>query len=230
MRNKGLLILAIGLVVLGGIFLYRINPGAMDEGDSRLRFIYLALLLAGGVGGGFLARLRFDTNRTLAQLGIWVAIFCGLILLYSFRSEFGALGARLSGELMPRDGRAEGENIMSYPLAENGHFQVNAEADGTPLTFMIDTGATVVVLTPAAAQRLGYDLNLLRFDQMAQTANGYVRGASIVIGEFKVGNIVMHDLPATVNEVDMRSSLLGMTFLNRLKSWRVEGERITLEQ
>lgn len=217
------------ILAIGAFLLYRISPDTLADEDNKLRFIYLLCLLA-AFSGGIVARLRANTNRTLAQLGIWVAIFCGLILLYSFRNDFGALGARLSGELMPRDGRVEGEQIMSYPLTENGHFQVRAEADGTPLDFMIDTGATDVVLTPAAAKRLGYDLNLLQFNKMAQTANGYVRGAAIVIGEFKVGTIVMHDLPATVNEVDMSSSLLGMAFLTRLKSWRVEGERITLEQ
>ncbi|MDY0872959.1 retropepsin-like aspartic protease family protein [Dongia rigui] len=216
-------------LAIGAFLLYRTSPDALADADNRLRVIYLACLLAAG-GGGLWLRLRVDTSRTVAQFGIWVAIFCGLILLYSFRNDFGALGTRLSGELMPRDGRAEGDQMMSYPLAENGHFQVHAEADGTPLDFMIDSGATNVVLTPAAARRLGYDLDALQFDKMAQTANGYVRGATIMIGEFKVGNIVMHDLPATVNSVDMSSSLLGMDFLKRLKSWRVEGERITLEQ
>ena len=219
-----------GIALAIGVFiLYRISPDAFAEDDNKLRLVYLLCLLAAG-GGGLLVKLRFDTNRTMAQFGIWVAIFCGLILLYSFRNDFGALGARLVGELTPRDGRVEGDRIMSYPLAENGHFQVHAEADGTPLDFLIDSGATNVVLTPAAARRLGYDLNLLQFDKLAQTANGYVRGATIVISEFRVGNIVMHDLPATVNSVDMSNSLLGMDFLRRLKSWRVEGERITLEQ
>lgn len=216
-------------LLIGGFFLHRLSPDTFSNDDNKLRFVYLICLLA-AFGGGLWMRLRYDTNRTLAQIGIWVAIFCGLILLYSFRNDFGALGARLSGELMPRDGRVEGNQVMSYPLAENGHFQVHAEADGTPLDFTVDTGATDVVLTPNAAKRLGYDLNLLQFNKMAQTANGYVRGAAIVIGEFKVGNIVMHDLPATVNEVDMSRSLLGMEFLKRLKSWRVEGERLTLEQ
>jgi aspartyl protease family protein len=230
MRNKWLPILAIGLLILAGaFFLYRIAPGALDDDDSGMRLIYLVCLLA-GIGGGFLTRLRFDTSRTLGQIGIWVAIFCALILAYSFRGEFGALGQRLSGELMPRDGRVEGEQIMSYPLGDNGHFQLTAEADGATIDFTIDTGATDVVLTPVAARRLGYDVSQLQFNKVAQTANGYVRGASIVISEFKVGTIVMHDLPATVNEVDMSNSLLGMAFLKRLKSWRVEGERITLEQ
>ena len=140
------------------------------------------------------------------------------------------LGDRFTAELMPLDGRADGDRIMSYPVAESGHFEVRAAADGIDLKFTIDTGATDVVLSPRAARRLGYDLGKLDFTKLAETANGMVRGAPIVISEFRLGNIVVRDLPATVNEADMSDSLLGMEFLRRLRSWRVEGGRITLEQ
>ncbi|MBK8158417.1 MAG: TIGR02281 family clan AA aspartic protease [Rhodospirillaceae bacterium] len=221
-------------LILGGsaILVYFLNqrfPDVLADGDNRMRLIYLVCLIA-VFGGGLFARLRYDMNRTLAQMAIWVAIFAGLILLYSFRGEFGMLGDRFSAELMPLDGRTEGERIMSYPVAENGHYKVRAQVDGVDLAFTIDTGATDVVLTPDAAERLGYDLTQLNFSQIAETANGIVRGAPIVIAEFRLGNILVHDLPATVNEVDMSDSLLGMEFLRRLRSWRVEGERMTLEQ
>lgn len=221
------LIGVVGIVLV--YFLAQHYPDTLGNEDNRMRLIYLLCVLA-AVGGGFFARLRYDTHRTLAQLAIWVALFAGLILVYSFRGEFGMLGNRFTAELMPLDGRTEGDRIMSYPVSENGHYQVRGIADGVTLGFTIDTGATEVVLTPNAAERLGYDLNELTFSQVAETANGYVRGAPIVIAEFRLGNIIVHNLPATVNEVDMSDSLLGMEFLRRLKSWHVEGERITLEQ
>lgn len=204
-------------------------PDTLGNADNRMRLIYLLCLLA-VIGGGFFARLRYNTSRTLAQLAIWVALFAGLVLVYSFRGEFGILGDRFTSELMPLDGRADGDRIMSYPMAQNGHFQVRGTADGVELSFTIDTGASNVVLTPDDAGRLGYDLSKLNFSQVAETANGRVRGAPIVISEFRLGSIVVRDLPATVNEADMSASLLGMEFLRRLKSWRVEGERMTLEQ
>jgi aspartyl protease family protein len=224
----------IWVLVLGGgallvYFLEHRFPDEMADGNTHMRLIYLVCLIA-LFGGGVFARLRYDTHRTLAQLAIWVAIFAGLILVYSFRGEFSMLGDRFSAELMPMDGRAEGERIMSYPVASNGHYKVRAQADGVELAFTIDTGATDVELTPDAAERLGYDLSQLNFSKVAETANGIVRGAPIVIAEFRLGNILVHDLPATVNEVAMSDSLLGMEFLRRLKSWRVEGERMTLEQ
>ena len=210
-------------------FLSQRFPDVLADGDNRLRLLYLVCLVA-VFGGGLFARLRYNTSRTLAHIAIWVALFAGLILAYSFRGEMGGLGDRFTAELMPRDGRPEGERIMSYPVAQNGHYQVQAMADGVTLAFTIDTGASDVVLNPAAAVRLGYDLDQLTFSEVAETANGLVRGAPIVISEFRLGNIVVHDLPATVNEADMSNSLLGMEFLRRLKSWRVEGDRMTLEQ
>jgi aspartyl protease family protein len=221
------------LVVIGGIAIVTLLGsqigGALDNEHTRMRLVYLVGLLV-LVGGGLAVRLRYDTSRTIGQLAIWVAIFAGLILLYSFRGEFGMLGARLSGELMPLDGRVEGQHSISFPVAENGHYRVRATADGVPLDFTVDSGATDVVLSPRDAERLGFDLDQLQFTKFAETANGLVRGAPIEIAEFVVGPIVIRDLPATVNEADLSDSLLGMEFLRRLKSWRVENQRLTFEQ
>ncbi|WP_374374090.1 TIGR02281 family clan AA aspartic protease [Dongia sp.] len=221
------------LIVVGGIAVISLIGsqlgGALDDEHTRMRFVYLIALLV-VMGGGFFVRLRYDTSRTLGQLAIWVAIFAGFVLLYSFRGEFGMLGARLSGELMPLDGRVESDHSISFPMAENGHYRVRAMADGVPLDFTIDTGATDVVLSPRDAERLGFDLDQLQFTKIAETANGLVRGAPVEILNFAIGPIVINNLPATVNEADMSDSLLGMEFLRRLRSWRVENERLTLEQ
>lgn len=221
------------VVVIGGIAIISLlgsqMGGTLGDENTRMRLVYLVGLLV-LLGGGLAVRLRYDTSRTVAQLAIWVAIFAGLVLLYSFRGEFSMLGARLSGELMPLDGRVEGDRSISFPVAENGHYRVRAAADGVSLDFTVDSGATEVVLSPRDAERLGFDLDQLQFTKFAETANGLVRGAPIEIAELAVGPIVIRDLPATVNEADMSDSLLGMEFLRRLKSWRVEGERLTLEQ
>jgi aspartyl protease family protein len=164
----------------------------------------------------------------LHHAAIWAALLCVVILAYSFRAEFMALAERFQSELMPLDGRADGERVMSYPLASGGQFDVRAVVDGVDLVFTIDTGANDVVLSPDAATSLGFDLEHLDFSEISETANGYVRGAPVVIAEFRLGTIVVHDLPASVNEVNMSGSLLGMEFLRRLKSWHVEGDRITL--
>jgi aspartyl protease family protein len=96
--------------------------------------------------------------------------------------------------------------------------------------FMVDSGATEIVLSPEDARMLGMQPEQLDYTLEAQTANGTVRGAPIRLKTLKVGPIVMHDIPATVNEAEMPVSLLGMEFLRRLKSWGVTNGRLTFEQ
>jgi aspartyl protease family protein len=107
---------------------------------------------------------------------------------------------------------------------------VTARVNGTYVTFLVDTGATDVVLSPLDAQRIGFDPKDLRFTQRAETANGVVRAAPVTLDEVALGSIVVDHLPASVNEASMSQSLLGMRFLNQLRSWRVEGQTLILQQ
>ena len=97
------------------------------------------------------------------------------------------------------------------------------------VTFLVDTGATDVVLAPDDAQRIGCDMANLKFTQFAETANGTVRGAPVTLQSLIIGPIDITGMPATVNGAEMSDSLLGMAFLNRLSGWRVENGVLTLE-
>ena len=105
---------------------------------------------------------------------------------------------------------------------------VEALVDGTALRFLVDTGATDVVLSPADAQRLGFDLSSLSFTQLYNTANGTVRGAPVRLRNVSLGPIQLRDVRASINEAPMRSSLLGMSFLGRLSSFEIRGDSLTL--
>jgi aspartyl protease family protein len=100
--------------------------------------------------------------------------------------------------------------------------------NGSRVTFLVDTGASDIVLSPADARRIGFDPDSLVFDQLASTANGTVSGATIRLDSLAVGTIEMNGLPATVNGAEMSESLLGMEFLSRLRGWRVENGVLTL--
>ena len=221
------------LSVLGLIIIVKLLsdtfPGRLDSAEDRGRLIYLVALLP-LVGGGLIARLRSRPGSSLGQLGSWVAIFAALILGYSFRGDFSQVAARITGELTPSLGATEGPGEISFPRADDGHYHVMATIDGARIEFLVDSGATDIVLSPDDARRLGYDLTQLSFTLMAETANGSVLGAPIRLREIDVGPIVMIDIPAQVNQADMSNSLLGMQFLDRLKSWHVENDRLTLRK
>ncbi len=222
--------LLVAAVVIGVIALAaKVAPGALDDNDRRMQLIYLCIILA-VLTGGLAARLQARPGTVLAQLGTWGVIFAALILVYSYRNEFGGLGERFAAELVPARGTETSPASIVYSAEADGHYHVYGAIDGTSVRFLVDSGASDIVLSPGDARMLGLQPEQLDYTMMAQTANGTVRGAPIRLKTLKVGPIVMHDIPATVNEAEMSFSLLGMEFLRRLKSWGVTNGRLTFEQ
>lgn len=122
----------------------------------------------------------------------------------------------------------DGWNRLTIPADPRGHFLVDAEVNGTTITFLVDTGASSVVLSPQDARRVGLGPERLRFTERFGTANGTVRAAPVELREIRIGQLAQRYVPASVNEAPMGISLLGMTFLSRLESWSVEGGRLAL--
>ncbi len=122
--------------------------------------------------------------------------------------------------------------VAGYELVvragSGGHYLVNARVDGVQIRFMVDTGASTVLLTVADAQRLGLHQATLDFSEVYQTANGIIRGAPVEIGELKIGRESIYNVKATVTDTPGGISLLGMTFLHRLASYQVQSGRLVL--
>jgi aspartyl protease family protein len=207
--------------------LERLYPGTLDDPDTRMSILYRVGWIA-LIGASVLAFARARPKSALRNAAIWVAIFVGVTGVMSFKDDAAFLGKRFIGALSPMQGMSHDDGSVSFPAGPDGHFYVQATVNGGRVTFMVDTGASDVVLTPNDARRIGFDLAGLEFDQLAETANGMVRGASIEIDSLVVGPIAMSGLRAAVNEADMSDSLLGMAFLNRLQGWRVENGVLTL--
>jgi aspartyl protease family protein len=222
--------LLVAAVLVGVIALAaKVAPGALDDNDKRMQLIYLCIILA-VLAGGLAARLQARPGTTLAHLGTWGVIFAALILIYSYRDQFGVIGGRFAAELVPARGTETGPASIAYSAEADGHYHVYGAIDGSSVRFLVDSGATDIVLSPDDARMLGMQPEYLNYTMVAQTANGTVRGAPVRLKTLKVGPIVMHDVPATVNEAEMPVSLLGMEFLRRLKSWGVKNGKLTFEQ
>jgi len=166
-------------------------------------------------------RLReIGAAKTVKMALSWVLIFGGLIFLLTQWST-------IRGALDPASPRTQGEEML-LTAREDGHFYVRGRINGESALFMVDTGATDIVLTMETAARVGFSPDTLRFDGMADTANGSVRTASVRLRELTIGDITLTDMPASVNEGALGTNLLGMRFLRTLKSWRVEGDTLIL--
>lgn len=198
----------------------------LTNGATMAEMVY-GLILVILLISALVARRR-ARGTAIRAATIWVVIAAGLLVAYGVKEEVMRLGRMVLAELVPHQGRQTDENTIAFRARNDGHFAVEASVNGTPILFMLDSGATDVILTPTDAKRIGLDLNSLRFDKPYKTANGLVRGAPVRLNQVAIGPIVLEDVRASVNGAPMETSLLGMSYLSRLSSWRVEGDRLTL--
>jgi aspartyl protease family protein len=170
-----------------------------------------------------------DFARVLGAVAIWAVALVALTGAYAYRFEAADLLGRVASELMPSEPQVGqgGEVIVNRRLS--GEFVIGGRVNGTRVTFLFDTGASVVVLTAADARRAGVDTRGLSFDVPVTTANGAALAAEIRLDEIAVGPIVLRDVRALVARPGaLEESLLGMSFLDRLKSYTVERGRLIL--
>lgn len=99
------------------------------------------------------------------------------------------------------------------PRGNDGHYHLTLDVNGTAIDFVIDTGASQVVLSQRDAARIGINADALNYSGAASTANGVVRTAPVVLDQVTLGGITDRGVAAVVNGGDMESSLLGMTYL-----------------
>lgn len=199
----------------------------LQEGDWQ-NLVYSILLLTVLLGGLFLRR---DVNylKVLKYLGIWAAIALAIILLYSFRFEFADLKMRLLGELNPSAAKIGKNGELIINIAQDGHFYLDVKVNGKAVRFMIDTGASEIVLNALEAKRVGIAIEALEFNRVYQTANGKAFGALTTLDEIQVGDIKFYQVPASVNSSNMGISLLGMSFLRQFQRYEFYRDKLILQ-
>jgi len=190
----------------------------MDTYDIG-RITYLMLLLV-AVGGYFVAQHRGNLSKLAQQAAIWGLIFLGVVAGYGLWGD-------IQRDLAPRQVMLEGGRI-EVPRMFDGHFYLTARLNGAPVEFVVDTGATDVVLTKEDAARAGVDLASLAFTGRAMTANGTVRTAQATIEEIRLGEIRDTGLRVSINEGEMPQSLLGMAYLRRFSKIEIADDTLIL--
>lgn len=189
------------------------------SGDDYGRLAYLALILL-AVGGWFIAESRNNLGKTARHAAIWGLIFIGTI---------GAVGLwpSIRDEIMPRQSVIS-SGVIEVPRGVDGHYHLVLTISGVAVDFIVDTGATDVVLSPQDARRVGLDPADLNFSGTARTANGVVRTARAQVRDVRLGDIVDLRLGVSVNGSEMDSSLLGMSYLQRFERIEIAADRLIL--
>lgn len=120
---------------------------------------------------------------------------------------------------------------VSLRTGPGGHVIADGLVNDRPVTFLVDTGATLVVLNEESARRLGFNPSRSDFTQLTRTASGAVLVAPIRLSEIRIDNILVRDVPAVIVPGEMLDgNLLGMSFLNRLRKFEFQGDRLVLTQ
>jgi aspartyl protease family protein len=118
-------------------------------------------------------------------------------------------------------------NTIVYTATERGHVIVDAVINGAPIRMLVDTGASLVTLTPDNARAAGIDPGRLVYSAQVSTANGAARMALVTLREIRIDQLSFYDVPAAVLE-NLNVSLLGMSFLGRLQSYEMRDGKLTI--
>ena len=174
-----------------------------DFDTSRL--IYLIVLLV-MVAGWFLMQTREGLNKTLQHAAVWAMIFVGGAAAVGLWQDI----SRPASQTRMTDA---GQIIV--PRSADGHYYLTVQINGADVRFVLDTGATDMVLTQSDARRAGLDPDQLTYLGRANTANGEVRTAFVRLDAVQLGDVTDRDVAAVVNGGQMEDSLLGMGYLQR---------------
>lgn len=195
--------------------------------DQSLHAVYLIALLSFLILSGF-GYMKAKPKTTLKYITAWVGIILFLVIIYGFRYEFITIKDRFIAELFPRTPISSEDGSVSIRISEDGHYRLYADIDGTKIEFMVDTGASDIVLSMDDAKKIGVWHKDLLFNKTYQTANGPVRGASVRVNRMTIGHIQRRDIFVSINQGEMQTSLLGMRFLDTLSGYQVENGTLTL--
>ena len=193
-----------------------------EDPDSQARLFYLMLLgipIAFWIFRDYAGRLGQAAQHAM----IWGLIFVGVIIAFGFKDV-------LIASLYDNEPQMVSADTVVLTRDRSGQFLASVEINGRDIEFLDDTGASDLVLSQADAVAAGIELDNLNFFIRSMTANGEVKSAPVRLDTVALASFVDTDVPARVNGGELDISLLGMTYLDRFTSFRVEGDKMYLSR
>ena len=227
---RGNLILPLILAAIGTLLIVLVFfPGASQyvglENDELGRLGYLAavlILIASGI------TLRdFKARQFLRDAGIWLALGLALVVGYSAKDSLSPIYSQTIASLSPGSPAELSDGRVVIKRNQSNDFIVKSKVNDKAIEFIFDTGASAVVLTYDDAIKAGFSPEKLSFGITVSTANGTTQTAPIRIGVLEVGSIRRENVRGLIaQQGDLRTSLLGMTFMDTLTSFQVTGDTL----
>ena len=196
-----------------------------DQGSANFAYSVTMLVL---VATSLVLGWRGSASLALRHAIVWIAIGFALVVVYSYRGEFNSVWQRVAGEVNPAMPVQRSDAEVVLRAADDGHFYADAEINGTSIRMLADTGASMVVLSEADAERAGINVGDLNFTLVVSTANGQANAAEVTLDEVRIGSIVRQDVRAAVSR-GLSGSLLGMSFFQTLSKVSIESNELALK-
>ena len=194
---------------------------AIDNSDPG-QWIFLGLL-AGATAIWFWLNHRKSPQRGAQSIMGWALLFAGFLAA-------AGLWQQMQAALDFRSPEFTESGTIKIPRSYDGHYYLSLTINDANVRFMIDTGASGIVLTKKDAKRAGFDPDTHNFYDSANTANGVVALAPITLGQISVGPFSDRRVPAVINDGEMDTSLLGMDYLERFNRIEILRGTLTLER
>lgn len=221
-NGKKRLFIFLGLLIALYLILKSLNP-SVSVFDTPYGVKALLFMLI--FGGSFVYFSRASKKAVFKAIFGWIAIVSVIAGFYVVGK--GDTYRTMADNITPaREVTANGE--MQVQRARDGHFWIMTQINGQNLPMMVDTGASMVVLSKKDARRIGIDVNKLRFNGSSSTANGTVSYARTRLDDFVIGHVAFNNFTVTVNGGQMEGSLLGLDALNQFKSYEMRGDMMIL--
>ena len=170
---------------------------------------------------------RVPVLRMVTMAAIWGVLIVLLLFLVGQRGRFDPYLSRIASALQLSDQQVVGKEVR-IRMSGDGHFWADVRIGGLQRRMLIDSGATITALSTATASAAGLEVEKPMFPLLIQTANGRISAETASIPELRLGNVVARDVPVVVSPAFGETDVIGMNFLSRLASWRVEGRTLVL--
>jgi len=229
MRSIFNVLLAITFALVLANVLLRIFPATSYKlnKENIIQAFFILVILLSMLYGAFRSSNPYAKAK---QLLAWIGVFLIIITGYAFRFELDYARRRVLAAIMPSYNWTNEAGQIVIGRSGDGHFYLNAIVNGKEkIRFMVDTGASDVALSQDAAKNLNIDLTQLKYTRRYSTANGESLAAPMKITSFQIGKQVFTNVEAHVGSGELDVSLLGMSLLQRFKSFRIEKDLLILE-
>lgn len=195
-----------------------------EDGPSLIWGVVCVILLISS-----LVARRMPLNQVAKMALAWVAIFSALFAIFSFRTEFQTIWERVKSDFAGTSNQSVNAQTIEITRRDDGHYWLQLEVNGKAVPFLIDSGATTTAINENTAIETSIDVDRSGYPVIISTANGRVTAKRGTIQTILIGPHRIEKHPVVVSESFGDTNVLGMNFLDGMKSWKVEGNVMTLQ-